>query len=480
MQYTLWIKGLALAAVMAVLLGALSRVEGLVGERQARGFEARRSIEASLAGEQTVLGPLVHSSCAEEWETSEYDAKERKVVVPHRREFMLSAMPTTLRITGNAQLEPRYRGLYKLNTFAMKAAVHAQWNSLEALRPERTQVASRMSCGAPLLMVAVSDARGVRLAQASVRSGDAPAAGAEVRSATLHGVHRHGFHVRLPDAAVAAGQPLHADLTIELVGSGRLAFVPLGDSSVVELASDWPHPSFGGRFLPATRVVSENGFTATWRLSALATSAPQHLRVGGALCEAHVSAPPAANKSAGCVESFDVSFIDPVNPYTLSDRAVKYGLLFIVLAFVGVGLFELMQRARVHPVQYLLVGLAMVVFFLLLLSLSEHMPFGAAYAVAAAACVVLLGYYASHVLHGVRRGLPFAAGIAALYALLYVLLQLEQTALVLGAVLLFAVLALVMALTRRVDWYALLEQVRVPASRETAPQASAPQASGPG
>ena len=163
--------------------------------------------------------------------------------------------------------------------------------------------------------------------------------------------------------------------------------------------------------------------------------------------------PPGAARE--CADSFSVAFIDPVNPYSLSDRATKYGVLFIALTFVAVGLFELMLRLRVHPVQYLLVGSALCSFFLLLLSLSEHLPFGMAYAVAATACVLLLGYYASHMLGSLRRGLPFGAGMALLYGLLYVLLQLEQTALVVGSIALFAVLALVMVLTRRVNWYGL-------------------------
>jgi inner membrane protein len=160
------------------------------------------------------------------------------------------------------------------------------------------------------------------------------------------------------------------------------------------------------------------------------------------------------------VETLGLGFIDPINTYSLSDRATKYGLLFIVLTFVAVGLFEFMRGLRVHPVQYLLVGAAISIFFLLLVSLSEHLAFDHAYAIAASACVLLLSYYASHMLHSWKRGLPFGTGIAALYGLLYMLLQLEQTALVVGALALFAVLTAVMMLTRKVDWYAQLQAHR--------------------
>jgi len=141
-----------------------------------------------------------------------------------------------------------------------------------------------------------------------------------------------------------------------------------------------------------------------------------------------------------------------------------FSLLFIVLTWVGVGLVEVLRRLRVHPMQYLLVGAALCSFFLLLVSLSEHLPFGWSYLAAATACVLLLGYYASHMLGGLARGLPLGLGIALLYGLLYVLLQLEQTALAVGSVALFLVLTAVMVLTRKVNWYGL-----TPAQRSTPP-----------
>ena len=150
--------------------------------------------------------------------------------------------------------------------------------------------------------------------------------------------------------------------------------------------------------------------------------------------------------------------MDPSDTFALSDKATKYGMLFIGLTFLAVGLFEFMKSLRVHPIQYLLVGAAMSMFFLLLVSLSEHMPFEQAYAAASAACVLLLTYYASHMLGRWTRGLPFGLGIATLYGMLFVLLRMEQTALLVGAVALFAVLAVIMLLTRRIDWYARLHQ----------------------
>jgi inner membrane protein len=217
--------------------------------------------------------------------------------------------------------------------------------------------------------------------------------------------------------------------------------------------------------------VGDKGFSARWQLSSLATTAQAGLAAGRGACglsEAAVvtSAEGAAAAAYPCVETFGVAFIDPVNPYVLSDRATKYGLLFIGLTFVAVGLLEVMRRLRVHPIQYLLVGSALVIFFLLLVSLSEAWPFALAYAAAASACTALLGYYAGHVLGGWRAGLGFAAGMATLFGVLYLLLQMEQGSLIIGSVLLFAVLATVMVATRRMDWYALADQIRGDGQRQ--------------
>lgn len=223
-------------------------------------------------------------------------------------------------------------------------------------------------------------------------------------------------------------------------------------------------PVLGGQFLPVAREVTAQGFQAKWQISALATTAQQALREGATVCAlpdvGKLAYSASETAKTACVDIFGVHFIDPVNAYVLSDRAIKYGLLFIGLTFVGVALVEVMRRLRVHPVQYLLVGCALTVFFLLLISLSEHLSFDMAYVCASAACTGLLTFYGVHVLQGLRPGLVFGGAIAVLYGALYALLQLEQTALVLGAILLFAVLAAVMIATRRLDWYALAAQLR--------------------
>ncbi|WP_295951197.1 cell envelope integrity protein CreD [Rhodoferax sp.] len=460
-------SGLLVVAVL-LLLG-LAQITDLVQERQGRHQSAVDSVARSLAGSQTVLGPLVHRACTEEWSHT-----TDKGVVLERRNFNLVAAPSNLNVVSTSQVEARARGLHATQVFTLKAKLSAQWTDLQSLSSQPQHAGATVRCGPPVLMLAVSDARGIR--QAEVLVNGQPQT---VQAGTQHSAYPRGVQASLP-ANTPLGAPLRAEVELELLGTEALNFVPLGSATQISLSSNWPHPRFDGQFLPSERKISDQGFEASWRVSALASSAQQAVVDGGSLCsggmgtsndsaEYATTAVDASRHGSACVETLGLGFIDPINTYSLSDRATKYGLLFIVLTFCAVGLFECMRGLRVHPIQYFLVGAAISIFFLLLVSLSEHLTFNTAYALAASACVLLLAYYASHMLHSWRRGLPFGLGIAALYGLLFVLLQLEQTAMVMGALALFGVLAGVMTLTRKLDWYALL---RVTPSAVTSPPAA--------
>ncbi|MBX3604840.1 MAG: cell envelope integrity protein CreD [Piscinibacter sp.] len=473
MRHPLIAKGLSLALVLLGLLWALASVRDIVAEREGRLHEAQRSVAASLAGGQTLVGPLLRRQCTEQWREEQGEGKERRWV-EQQREIVLAAVPTNLALDARAQIEPRYRGIFRVNGYAMQATLAADWADLHALQPPAPRAGVDQRCGTPLLWVGVTDARGLR--SAAVALDGTPLT---VRPGTpATGVPR-GFQADWPAARpFDPAAALQARVVLELIGSEGLAFAPVGEQARFRLASDWPHPSFNGLFLPARREVGPDGFEAEWRVSALASRAGPQVLEGHALCapegtSAGTFGSPQA--PAACVEQFGVAFIDPVSGYVLSDRATKYGLLFIVLSFVAVGLVEVLRALRVHPVQYALVGSALALFFLLLVSLAEHLAFGPAYAVASLACTLLLTYYATHVLQGWRAGAAFGAGMAALYGLLYLLLRSEQSALLLGSMLLFAVLAAVMVATRRIDWYALAARWRAQAgTRGGTPQAELP------
>ncbi len=460
-------KTLAILAIVGLLMLALGQIGYLTDERQGRFAEAVRSIERAQSGRQALVGPVLQTVCKEEWDSFTGTGKERTKVA-NKRDFTLGATPTELKIQTQVQMEPRYRGLFKVNTYAAKTSLQARWDDPKP-EAKREQAGSRLSCEPTTLMVAVSDGRGIR--HARIQLGDSVAA---ILPGTENEKYASGFHTVLPEEATS--KPLSATITLELVGTTDLAVAPIGDDTQMQIAANWPHPSFGGRFLPVTRDIGDTGFSANWQISSLATTAARDFFRGQALCagiadegtaDTYAAGRPdvPGGASAGCIETFGVAFIDPVNPYSLSDRAVKYGLLFIGLSFVAVAMVEVLRRLRVHPVQYLLVGLALSMFFLLLLSLSEHLSFALSYLIASTACVALLTFYAGHLLKGWKAGLSFGSAVAALYGGLYLVLQMEQTALVVGSVLLFAVLAAVMTVTRRVDWYNLAQPQAATAPR---------------
>ena len=463
MRFPLLAKMAAIGLVMLLLMGVLTRIDWLVSERRMRQGEAMRSVSQSLASAQTLLGPLLQRQCSEEWDVQEGEGNERRSVT-RKREFTLTSAPQSLSVQSRAGAEARYRGLFKVNGYAGTTEMSARWTQLQALQPKAENKGGRLQCAAATVLLALSDVRGIRAARVLVDG-----APAEVRPGTGHGTYTRGFNAALSDErSNQKDQALEIKVTVDLLGTARLSLVPAADEVRWTVQSDWPHPSFGGRFLPATREVTAQGFSASWTVSSLGSSAALDVASKAqALCEVIDMAAPGGDEGStrvrgnpgNCVDTMDVSFIDPVNPYSLTDRATKYAMLFIVLTFAAVALTEVMARRRVHPIQYALVGLALALFYLLLISLSEHIAFEHAYTAASAACVALLGYYARHMLGSWRAGRLFGIGIALLYGLLWTLLRMEQWSLAIGAVMLFAVLAVVMLLTRRLDWYALLAQM---------------------
>ncbi|PTT78621.1 cell envelope integrity protein CreD [Pelomonas sp. HMWF004] len=447
-----------LAAVTLLLCIVLAQIGGLAKERQWRQREAAQSVEQSLAGAQALAGPLLVRACKETWPNTSTAGKETF----ESRDFRLVAAPTQLKVSGGISPEVRKRGLFKVNTYASQLQLDARWDTLAALQPKAEHANGRLACSDPAVIVALSDTRGIRTAELR-RDGRELA----VRPGTTHPALRSGLHAVLTE--LRADEPLALSLKLALVGSQRLGIVPAAGDTQVNLQSSWPHPSFTGRFLPIEHQVGVSGFSARWQVSSLASTATADLQAGKALPElssvsavAPTDADEAAPPAKGGLDVLAVELIDPVNPYVMADRAIKYGLLFIVLTFVTVGMTELLAGRRVHPVQYLLVGLAISLFFLLLLSLSEHLPFIVAYLIAAGAAAALLTHYATAMLGGWWRGAAFGGGMVLLYGALYVLLSREQTALAIGAVLLFAVLAVVMTLTRKLDWYGLAGDIRTP------------------
>jgi inner membrane protein len=446
MKYPVFLKILSLGLVGILLAVFLFQIQHVISERQDYRDQAVQSVSESVAGAQTLIGPFVAVHCTESWPAQVKDEQGTRSVTK-QLERVFTVMPSTLHTSANVQVEPRSRSIYSAQVLGTKALLKAQFLLGNPPKPSALNDNARLQCGQPTLMLALGDPRGIRNVKLRVNETEHI-----FKAGTVHPEYPRGMQWVLPATlAAGGGASMAVEIDLEYVGTQQLGFVPVAETNTVQLSSNWPHPSFGGHFAPAQRSIKVNqGFEASWRLTSMATHAAEQVSQGLRLCQGMDS------RRNECLESIQVSFVDPVDFYALSDRASKYGLLFVALTFVGLGLLEVLKQLRVHPVQYLLAGAALCTFFLLLVSLSEHVGFAKAYACGALATVLLLSYYARFMLGSWRLSLPFGFGMALLYTLLYVLLQLEQTALAVGSVAVFAVLAGVMVSTRNINWYHML------------------------
>lgn len=439
-RYPLFSKTLMIAFLALLLLIPLSMIESKIGERKMLQNQVQQDIARSASGPQTITGPyLVISYKLREREITQDEKGNKKTTITDTGPYEAVLTPHNLKIDGKADVETRNRGIYQARLFNLRGTIAGDFivpkgygidKPIEDIIPQ-----------AAYFVMKVSDSRGIRnvpvLTLNGLRSEFAPGC--------VKPISGNGMHVSL--SALEASQPhtFNFDFPIDLQGMTTLAVTPSGNQTEMSLKSAWPHPSFGGSFLPRARSVDENGFSAQWLVTNLARNNATRNE---------------ANQPESS-ETFSVDFIDPVNIYLLSERAIKYGVMFVVLMFTSFFMFEVLRGLRIHPMQYLLIGLAMAMFFLLIISLSEHMPFLTSYVASGTACVALIGVYLRGVLKNRKPALTFSGSIALLYAVLYGVLQSEDNALLMGTLILFAALSAVMLLTRRMDWYGLSETANV-------------------
>jgi inner membrane protein len=262
---------------------------------------------------------------------------------------------------------------------------------------------------------------------------------------------RSGLSARLPAGAFVDGKPAHFSFQLKLKGSKTLAFVPVGKTTTVSLESAWPSPKFYGAFLPEAREVGGKGFTARWKVLDINRDFPQQW--AGEECSQNSEGEDCHRRSG----TFGVELMIPVDHYSSATRAVKYAVLYVFFAFLVFFLVESRSGKKLHPVQYLMVGAGIVLFYLLLLALSEHIAFGAAYFVASLAIVGVIGGYTHGVFQRNSTTAVVSSTLSGLYGFLYTLLRLEDYSLLLGSFGLLAALAAVMYMTRQMDWYRVPE-----------------------
>ncbi len=431
----------------------------LVYDRNQQSTAARASIVEGWGGEQTIAGPLLaipyqHAQTT----TVEEGGKKIQKTEMVWTELMLS--PENVKLDTGIKPERRHRSIYDAivyevaasgeATFALPGDLARQGIKAESLAFDRAE-----------LRFGLSDPRGLFGAPPRIS-----VAGQPIQLQPGHGprdTDGAGFFAWIDATALRSGT-ISASFAYTFRGNGALALRPRAGDTDWKVHSAWPNPSFRGSFLPTSRSVTEHGFAAEYRIGNLALGQSLVSQNDEADPAGSVEAATANNVVAGVGRSpatAEINLIQPIDVYDQVNRATKYGFLFVGFTFLMFLMFDLIVGVKISPVEYLLVGVALVLFFVLLLAFAEVIGFLGAYLVASAAIIGLISAYSAAVLKSRQRAMLVGGLLVALYTVLYVLLSLEAYSLLIGAVLLFVALAGVMYITRQLDWSGASAQLRV-------------------
>lgn len=428
------VKFFVVAILVVVLAVPLLMVWGLTVERENRRGEVDAAIAEDWGGRQSVFGPVLLVPYTVETLIREAGRPDR--VATTRRTAVI--LPDRLQVDASAPTEVRRISIFETAVFTadLKAAARFSRPDARVFGPDLRAVDWTRA----VVAVGLGDLGGIESARLDAGGSEnlalEPGTGIPGETSTA-------LHALLPPAAAAGPDgpaTLDVALTMRIKGTGRLGIAPVGRDSDIRLASDWPHPNFAGGSLPTEREVRADGFSAHWRLPSLARNVPQAWTLEDSGFDRFGT------------ELVGAGFAQPVDFYALVERALKYGLMFIAAVFGIVFVLEVLSRRRIHAVQYLLVGLIAVFFFVLLLAFAEQIGFGAAYLVASTATGLVVASFVGVALASRARAAVAAVALAVVFGLLYVILSLEDVALLAGAVVGFSLLTVVLFATRRVDW----------------------------
>lgn len=409
--------------IILVMLIPIGMTRSLIEERSGRSQEVRREIGEQWGNEQDLQGPFL--------------------VIPYRlpatrhensKTGELYLLPETLHVDGELAAEKRHRGIFETVLYGSTLKLSGSFRV-----PERSLLQSKLPRAGTIfydqagVVVSIPHPRGIRnVTPLSWQNREREFVSGEIDGG--------GGGIHAP-VAIARADSIPFSFAMELNGNQYLTLIPAGKKSSVRLRSNWPSPSFFGGYLADHRTITPEGFEASWEISALGRGYDQFLVDPG---------PELFSDSA-----FGVRLVDPLDHYQKSERAIKYGVLFLFLTFMAFFLFEIFNRTKIHPIQYFLVGFALVLFYSLLLSLTEHLSFAISYGIASVATIGLISYYTVYILRDRRRAGVIGLFLAGLYGFLYTVLRSEDNAMLMGSLGLFLILGAVMVFTRNVDWYAV-------------------------
>ncbi len=419
------VKLMAIGALVLLLLIPMQMIEGIIMERGSLREEVVAEVSTKWGNKQTIGGPIL-SIPFKQYHT---DKKNNVITTIHTANFL----PEQLRINGVVNTEKRYRGIYEVVLYKSDLLVNAVFHA-----PAFTELGIEpkdILWEKAVISMGLSDLRGIKENNMVIWNDKKIPLNSGIGA---DAVMCSGISARVP--VDESRNSYTFEMNLNLNGSGQLHFLPLGKNTTVTLSSSWTCPSFSGAFLPDERTINDNGFKAVWKILNLNRNYPQQWVDG--------------NKDI-IGSAFGVGLIAPVEEYQKATRSAKYSVLFILLTFMAFFITEVLKAHKVHPIQYLMVGFAVCLFYVLLVSISEHSNFGIAYLISSIATVTLVAAYSK----GILKSLPLAATVGGLltflYGFLYITLQMEDYALLMGSIGLFIALGVVMYVTRRIDWYSM-------------------------
>ncbi len=438
-----WEKFLTIAALSLGSMLLLSLVEDVTDERKWRQFAVKKEIATQHGGHQKLTAPLLVLNYTVEYVTKNKIFDEKKSIwkvdeIRNRAAHYMHISAKRTQMDGTLYSKKLNRGIYSVPAYSADIRLSGTFSDIHPpYVGEERNGGKVVKVDEPVLLLPIGVPKGIT-ARPVLQVNDVKKDVWPSHSRQTLTKFPQGIAVDIAPGELKNGS-LAFSTKLVFQGAEDLTFTPHGGEFLVSLNSPWPHPKFYGDYLPTDRSVTDGGFTARWFVSDLGGNAgltPQETFSGEA-------------------STFSVSLIEPVNTYTQANRAIAYGFLFTALTLAFFLIFELLQGLKIHIAQYAFVCTALAIFYLLLISLAEHIPFVRAYLMASGACILLLIVYVRSITQKTSMAVIFGIFISILYGILYGILLSEQHALLLGSCLLFSVLASSMFLTRNVDWFAL-------------------------
>lgn len=429
-----WIKnsvGLKLGTItilMLLLLIPAGMINSIISEREALNQSVLNEVSQKWAGKQQINGPILTIPLI-----YEYKAEDNKIISKTKYLYLL---PEKLSINGKIEPEKLKRGIYEVVVYKSNLDFVGQFKLKNKIDENGLK---EIKYNEAFLTIGISDLRGIK-DQIVLNWGKQKL---DVQAGSkLSDMISSGISINLPDLSKQVDKSINFSFNLHLQGSQNISFIPLGNTTKVNLTSTWSSPSFNGNFLPDNRKVNENGFTADWKILQLNRNYPQSWVNQNMREEMQYSA-------------LGVDLIMPLDDYQKSMRSSKYAIMTIALIFLVFFLAEIMNGRKIHPFQYTLVGLALCLFYILLISISEHSNFNIAYLISAGITTLMILIYAKSIFKSRKFTGALTATILGIYGFLFVILQLADYALLMGSLGLALILGITMYFTRNINWYKL-------------------------